>query len=68
MFLPYVTFEKVSRDSLEQAGLGLLLVAIAFGLFFYVEPKQDGIYPASTDRWLRQALIVMLATIAAWLV
>jgi phytol kinase len=68
MFLPYVAFEKVSRDSLEQAGLGLLLVAIAFGFFFYVEPKQDGIYPASTDRWLRQAAIVMLATIAAWLV
>jgi len=65
MFVPYVMIEGVSRASLQQAAAALLLCAAAFGAFYLYEPRQDGIYPATGARWLRQAGIVLLSTVAA---
>ncbi len=65
MFAPYVLIEGGSRLSLQQAGAALLLCAVAFGVFYFFEPRREGIYPASGARWLRQAGIVFLSTLAA---
>jgi phytol kinase len=65
MFLPYVLIQGRSRLSLLQAGAALPVCAAAFGVFYWFEPRRDGIYPASGARWLRQAGIVLLSTLAA---
>ena len=64
IFLPYVLIEGRSRLSLLQAGAALPVCAFAFGLFYWFEPRREGIYPASSARWLRQAGIVLCATLA----
>jgi phytol kinase len=65
MFGPYVLIEGASQMSLLQAGAALVICAIAFGVFYLFEPRREGIYPATPARWLRQAGIVLLATLAA---
>jgi phytol kinase len=62
MFAPYVLIEDGSRLSLLQAGAALLVCAAAFGVFYSFEPRNEGIYLASRNRWLRQAALVLLAT------
>jgi phytol kinase len=64
MFVPYVLIEGRSRVSLLQAGIALLVCVIAFGIFYFFEPRREGIYPASGARWFRQAGIVLLSTLA----
>ncbi len=64
MFLPYVLIEGRSRLSLLQASAALPVCAFAFGLFYWFEPRRDGIYPATRARWLRQAGIVLCSTLA----
>jgi phytol kinase len=65
MFVPYVLIEGGSRLSLLQAATALLLSTAAFGAFYLSEPRRDGIYPATGARWLRQAGLVLLSTLAA---
>jgi hypothetical protein len=65
MFAPYVLIEGRSSLSLLQAAAALLICAVAFGVFYLSEPRRDGMYPATGTRWLRQAVIVFLATLAA---
>jgi phytol kinase len=65
MFGLYVGMEGVSRVSLLQAGAALPLCAIAFWVFYLLEPRKEGIYPASRLRWLRQGALVMVASLAA---
>jgi phytol kinase len=65
MFAPYVLIEGRSSLSLLQAAAALLICAVAFGAFCFSEPRREGIYPATGARWLRQAGIVLLATLAA---
>jgi phytol kinase len=62
MFGPYVAIEGKSNLSLTQAGVALLICALAFGAFYWAEKPHDGNYPASAARWLRQAALVLLAT------
>jgi hypothetical protein len=42
-----------------------LICAVAFAVFYLVEPRREGTYPASGARWLRQAGVVLLATLAS---
>jgi len=65
MFLPYVLIEHRSSLSLLRAGVALLLCATAFATFYVFERPQEGDYPATSARWLRQAGIVLLATLVA---
>jgi len=65
IFVPYLAIEKISRASLVQAAAALFLTTLAFSIFYDIEPKKDGIYPASVGRWLRQGAIVMLFTLVA---
>jgi phytol kinase len=65
MFAPYVFITGMSRLSLLQAAGALAVCATAFGVFYWLEPRREGIYPATPARWLRQAGVVMLATLAA---
>lgn len=65
MFGPYVLIERHSRSSLLQSAAALLICSVAFGIFYLSEPRHEGIYPATGLRWLRQAGIVLLATLAA---
>lgn len=65
MFGPYVLIEGRSRVSLVQSGAGLVICSVAFGIFYLWEPRHEGIYPATGARWLRQAGIVLLSTLAA---
>jgi|SRR5579863_2799058 len=65
MFAPYLLIRGASRSSLVQSAAALLICAIAFAAFYLLEPRRDGIYPASGARWLRQAAIVLLATLAS---
>jgi phytol kinase len=65
MFAPYVMIEGRSHHSLMRAAAALLICGVAFAAFYLFEPRRDGIYPASGARWLRQAGIVLLATVAA---
>jgi len=65
MFAPYVLIEGRSSLSLLQAAAALPICAVAFGVFYLSEPRREGIYPATGPRWLRQAGIVLLATLAA---
>ncbi|MGC1620989.1 MAG: hypothetical protein WA765_21040 [Candidatus Acidiferrum sp.] len=65
MFAPYVLIQGASRLALLQAAAALFLCALAFGVFYLFEPRREGIYPATAGRWLRQAGIVLLATVAA---
>lgn len=65
MFVPYLLIEGQSKLSLVQSGIALVICAAAFGVFYIFEPRKGGIYPASGARWLRQAGIVFLSTLAA---
>jgi phytol kinase len=65
MFVPYVAINGESRLALLQAGVALLICAVTFTLFYWSEKPQDGDYPATTARWLRQAALVLLATVVA---
>lgn len=65
MFVAYVLIEGLSRFSLVQAALALAICAAAFAVFYLFEPRRDGVYPATAARWLRQAGIVLLATLTA---
>lgn len=65
MFVPYVLIEGTSRSSLLEAGGALLVSAITFGIFYFFEPRPEGIYPARGGRWLRQGGVVLLATLVA---
>jgi len=62
MFAPYVAIEGKSILSLTQAGVALLICALAFTAFYLAEKPCDGDYPATAARWLRQAALVLLAT------
>lgn len=65
MFAPYLLIRGASRSSLLQTAAALLICAVAFAVFYLLEPRRDGGYPASGARWLRQATIVLLATLAS---
>jgi phytol kinase len=65
MFVPYVAINGESRLALLQAGVALLICAVTFTLFYWSEKPQDGDYPATSARWLRQAALVLLATVVA---
>jgi phytol kinase len=65
MFAPYVLIEHGSRLSLLRAAGALPICAAAFAVFYLFEPRREGAYPATGARWLRQAGIVLLATLAA---
>jgi phytol kinase len=65
MFAPYILMERVSKLSLLQAAAALPICAVAFAVFYLSEPPREGDYPATGARWLRQAGIVLLATLAA---
>jgi phytol kinase len=65
MFLPYILMEQLSRSSLIQAALALAITAVAFAIFYFFEPRRNGVYPASGPRWARQAGIVLLSTVGA---
>jgi len=65
MFGPYVLIERRSRVSLVQSAAALAICFVAFSIFYLSEPRHEGIYPATAARWLRQAGIVLLSTLAA---
>jgi phytol kinase len=65
MFAPYLLIRGASRSSLLETAAALLICAIAFAVFYLLEPRTDGTYRASGARWLRQAAIVSLATLAS---
>jgi phytol kinase len=65
MFAPYMLIRGGSRSSLLQTAAALLICAVAFAVFYLVEPRREGTYPASGARWLRQAGVVLLATLAS---
>jgi phytol kinase len=65
MFGLYVGMERGSWLSLFQAAAALPLCAAVFWFFYLVEPRKEGIYPASRARWLRQAALVLVVTVAA---
>jgi phytol kinase len=65
MFLPYVLIEHRSALSLVRSGAALLLCGSAFAIFYVFERPSEGDYPATGVRWLRQAGIVLLATLVA---
>jgi len=65
MFVPYVLIEHGTKKSLVQSAEALLISALTFTVFYLIEPKQKGIYPATGARWLRQAAIVLLSTVVA---
>jgi phytol kinase len=65
MFGPYILIEHLSRDSVLQAIMALLICVAAFAVFYLFEPRRDGIYHASGGRWLRQAGIVLASTLVA---
>jgi hypothetical protein len=62
MFAPYLLIEGGSQLALLQTGGALVISGVAFAAFYWSEPRQDGIYPATGARWLRQAGIVLLST------
>jgi phytol kinase len=65
MFIPYVLIENWSSFSLLQAAIALALCALSFAVFYFFEPRRDGIYRAGRGRWLRQFGIVLFSTLAA---
>jgi phytol kinase len=65
MFAPYLLIEGASRSSLLQIAAALLICAVAFAVFYLLEPRREGTYPANGARWLRQAAIALLATLAS---
>jgi phytol kinase len=65
MFVPYVFIEQGTKKSVVQSAEALLISAFAFAAFYLIEPKHNGVYPATSARWLRQAAIVLLSTVVA---
>jgi phytol kinase len=65
MFVPYVLIEHGTKKSLVQSAAALLISGLAFSVFYLIEPRRNGIYPATSARWLRQAAIVLFSTVAA---
>jgi phytol kinase len=62
LFAPYLLIEGGSRLALLQTGAALVVCGVAFAAFYWLEPRHDGIYPATGARWLRQAAVVLLST------
>ena len=65
MFVPYILIMQGTRKSAIQSVEALLISALAFAAFYLIEPKRDGIYPATGARWIRQVSIVLLFTVIA---
>jgi len=62
MFAPYLMVAGMSRATLVNAAIALPVCALSFALFCTVEPHRNGVYSDSGWRWLRQAVLVLLAT------
>jgi phytol kinase len=65
MFGPYILIVGPSSASFLHAAVALAIATLAFAAFHLSEPRQQGMHPAGSARWLRQACIVFLATVAA---
>jgi phytol kinase len=65
MFIPFAVEQRLSRVSLIESAVALPLIGLAFALFRAIEPRTDGLYSLGVMRWLRQGVIVLLATIVA---
>lgn len=65
MFVPFVLIGHGTKESAIHAVEGLFISALAFAAFYLIEPKRNGIYPATGSRWIRQASIVLLSTVVA---
>lgn len=65
MFGPYILIEGSSSAPLLQAAVALAISGLAFAGFYLSEPREQGTFPTSSVRWLRQACIVFIATVAA---
>jgi phytol kinase len=65
MFVPYVLIAQGTKKSAVQSIEALLISALAFVAFYLIEPKRNGIYPATGARWIRQASIVLVSTAIA---
>lgn len=65
MFVPFALQQRFSRVSLVESAIALPLIATAFAVFRVTEPRMDGLYSLGAMRWVRQSLIVFVATIIA---
>ena len=61
MFAPYVVIRGIGTPSLIQLGWGLIVTAIAYAAFFYLQPeiRED---PLDTARWFRQGILGAIAS------
>jgi phytol kinase len=62
MFAPYVWIEGSTPAAAMRALIALFVCAAAFALFYIVEPRRERIYSDHGWRWLREAVLVLLAT------
>lgn len=62
MFVPYVWIEGSTPAAAMRAVAALFVCATAFALFCIVEPRRERIYSDHGWRWLREAVLVLLAT------
>jgi hypothetical protein len=62
IFLPYVLAMGISRHSLEEAAIALVVCALGFAAFCLFEPRPKGEYSVRPGRWIRQGVLVLLLT------
>ncbi len=62
MFAPYFMVAGFSRAALVNAVIALPVCALSFALFCIIEPRHNGLYSDTGWRWLRQAVLVLLAS------
>lgn len=67
LFIPYLLAEGVSEETIQEASIALVGVALASIGFFSTQPGLDDC-PTDTPRWLRQAMWAGVASMAGLLV
>lgn len=65
MFVPYVASARASRPSLLEAALALPISGVAFWLFCWLQPRQEGLYSVESGRWYWQAGVAFVPTVLA---
>jgi phytol kinase len=62
IFVPFVVSQGFSIVSFEQTGIAFVVCALAFAAFCMIEPRSLDGYSIQPMRWLRQGLLVVLAS------
>jgi phytol kinase len=62
MFIPYILAQGFSAGVWLDTAIGLAFCALAFVVFFLIEPRVDGDYSVRPIRWVRQGAIVLFLT------